>query len=200
MVPEVGGSNPLGHPNQEVALACQPGGHDRLRRRVGERVTGIEPASSTWKAEALPLSYTRVGRETLGACGTSGRADSNRRPPAPKAGALPTAPLPVRGKVTGRRAPALLGMRRSRILASWRRIRSTSTTISKPPSYERAEPPRRSVSSGRQSWGATPHRSRPRRGMLYGGFCATALITGLQPPSARATRISPTSRRLAVSS
>ena len=24
-----------------------------------ERVTGIEPASSAWKAEALPLCYTR---------------------------------------------------------------------------------------------------------------------------------------------
>ena len=28
--------------------------------RLTERVTGIEPAQSAWKAEALPLSYTRV--------------------------------------------------------------------------------------------------------------------------------------------
>jgi hypothetical protein len=28
----------------------------------GERVKGIEPSSSAWKAVALPLSYTRVGR------------------------------------------------------------------------------------------------------------------------------------------
>ncbi|MEY4348634.1 MAG: hypothetical protein RIS43_1053 [Actinomycetota bacterium] len=26
-----------------------------------ERMTGIEPAWSAWKAEALPLSYIRVG-------------------------------------------------------------------------------------------------------------------------------------------
>ena len=27
-----------------------------------ERMTGIEPAPSAWKAEALPLSYIRLGR------------------------------------------------------------------------------------------------------------------------------------------
>jgi hypothetical protein len=27
-----------------------------------ERVKGIEPSSSAWKAVALPLSYTRIGR------------------------------------------------------------------------------------------------------------------------------------------
>jgi hypothetical protein len=27
-----------------------------------ERVKGIEPSSSAWKAVALPLSYTRMGR------------------------------------------------------------------------------------------------------------------------------------------
>jgi hypothetical protein len=26
-----------------------------------ERVKGIEPSSSAWKAVALPLSYTRIG-------------------------------------------------------------------------------------------------------------------------------------------
>ena len=29
---------------------------------VSERVKGIEPSSSAWKAVALPLSYTRKGR------------------------------------------------------------------------------------------------------------------------------------------
>jgi hypothetical protein len=30
---------------------------------IGERVTGIEPAPPAWKAGALPLSYTRGGRQ-----------------------------------------------------------------------------------------------------------------------------------------
>jgi hypothetical protein len=41
-----------------------PGGGRYLDGRAGaaaERVTGIEPAPSAWKAEALPLSYTRGG-------------------------------------------------------------------------------------------------------------------------------------------
>ena len=34
-----------------------------LRHRVQmERVKGIEPSYSAWKAAALPLSYTRIGR------------------------------------------------------------------------------------------------------------------------------------------
>ena len=33
---------------------------EQAKRFAGvERVTGIEPVSSAWKAEALPLSYTR---------------------------------------------------------------------------------------------------------------------------------------------
>ena len=32
--------------------------------RSTERVTGIEPAPSAWKAEALPLSYTRMREPT----------------------------------------------------------------------------------------------------------------------------------------
>ena len=32
--------------------------------RLTERVTGIEPAQSAWKAEALPLSYTRMREPT----------------------------------------------------------------------------------------------------------------------------------------
>ena len=31
----------------------------------GERVKGIEPSSSAWKAVALPLSYTRICNRSL---------------------------------------------------------------------------------------------------------------------------------------
>ena len=51
-----------------------------------ERVTGVEPASSAWKAEVLPLNHTRVR--------WSGRLDSNQRPSAPKADALPNCATP----------------------------------------------------------------------------------------------------------
>ena len=34
----------------------------RGRRNCMERVTGIEPAWSAWKAEVLPLNYTRVNK------------------------------------------------------------------------------------------------------------------------------------------
>ena len=39
------------------------------RNQIGEmeRVAGIEPAYSAWKAAALPLSYTRAGRTYLAA-------------------------------------------------------------------------------------------------------------------------------------
>ncbi len=50
-----------------------------------ERVTGVEPASSAWKAEVLPLNHTRMW---------SGRLDSNQRPSAPKADALPNCATP----------------------------------------------------------------------------------------------------------
>ena len=36
-----------------------------------ERVAGIEPASSAWKAAALPLCYTRAGRNRLAVSGVS---------------------------------------------------------------------------------------------------------------------------------
>ena len=62
-----------------------------------ERVTGIEPASSAWKAEVLPLNHTRVA--------WSGRLDSNQRPSAPKADALPSCATPrSQGKSIGERA------------------------------------------------------------------------------------------------
>lgn len=47
---------------------------------------GIEPTSSAWKAEVLPLNHTRVR--------WSGRLDSNQRPSAPKADALPSCATP----------------------------------------------------------------------------------------------------------
>src|SRR5690606_1153150 len=47
----------------------EPHGHFELHctqkaRRYLERVKGIEPSSSAWKAVALPLSYTREERFT----------------------------------------------------------------------------------------------------------------------------------------
>src|SRR5215831_12471607 len=42
------------------------------QRRLVERVKGIEPSSSAWKAVALPLSYTRA-REALHASPSSPR-------------------------------------------------------------------------------------------------------------------------------
>ena len=85
-------------PNQSVFLSSAPDGFDsrhpaRLRKRLWsqrvpepliyllERATGIEPASSAWKAGVLPLNYARKI--------WSGRQDLNLRHPAPKAGALP---------------------------------------------------------------------------------------------------------------
>jgi hypothetical protein len=67
-----------------------------------ERVTGIEPAWPAWKAGTLPLSYTRKGGLTSLNRSTysmqevrwSGRQDLNLRPPAPKAGALPSCATP----------------------------------------------------------------------------------------------------------
>lgn len=39
--------------------SCRNCRHVKLSEIRMERVTGIEPAPSAWKAEALPLSYTR---------------------------------------------------------------------------------------------------------------------------------------------
>ncbi len=50
-------------------------------------MTGIEPASPAWKAEALTVVLHLLVQ--------SGRSDSNTRPLGPKPSALPTAPLPV---------------------------------------------------------------------------------------------------------
>ena len=51
-----------------------------------ERVTGIEPASSAWKAEVLPMNYTRkmvgmTGFEPATSCSQSRRATKLRHIP-----------------------------------------------------------------------------------------------------------------------
>ena len=50
-----------------------------------ERVMRIELTQSAWKAEVLPLNYTRIYMLSW-----SGRQDLNLRPPGPKPGALPS--------------------------------------------------------------------------------------------------------------
>ena len=55
----------------------------RVRLFELERVKRIELSQSAWKAEVLPLNYTRLFE-------WSGRQDSNLRPPGPKPGALPS--------------------------------------------------------------------------------------------------------------
>jgi hypothetical protein len=52
-----------------------------------ERAMGIEPTTSAWKAEVIPLNYTRIYN-------WSERQDLNLRHPAPKAGALPSCATP----------------------------------------------------------------------------------------------------------
>ncbi len=52
---------------------------------VLERVMGIEPTTSAWKAEVLPLNYTRLFKIKW-----SGRQDLNLRPLGPKPSALPS--------------------------------------------------------------------------------------------------------------
>ena len=51
---------------------------------------GIEPTTSAWKAEVIPLNYTRFYTIVL----WSERQDLNLRHPAPKAGALPNCATP----------------------------------------------------------------------------------------------------------
>ena len=54
-----------------------------ITMKLMERVKRIELSQSAWKAEVLPLNYTRLFE-------WSGRQDSNLRPPGPKPGALPS--------------------------------------------------------------------------------------------------------------
>ena len=57
-----------------------------------ERVKRIELSQSAWKAEVLPLNYTRIKVLFISTLifQWSGRQDSNLRPPGPKPGALPS--------------------------------------------------------------------------------------------------------------
>jgi hypothetical protein len=116
-------------PDQELRrlLLCplSYGGPDR--HRPVERVKGIEPSPPAWKAGALPLSYTRTApkgsvggpsgepgclpvaaRASLPPHGSSGWPDLNRRPPAPKAGALPNCAT-ARRRHCRRPSPASVG-------------------------------------------------------------------------------------------
>lgn len=54
---------------------------------------GIEPTTSAWKAEVLPLNYTR-NLLSNALCIWSERQDSNLRPPAPKAVLYQAEPRP----------------------------------------------------------------------------------------------------------
>ena len=49
------------------ALPAQPAGRFgfNLQWRGVERVTGIEPVYSAWKAAVLPLYYTRAGAQAI---------------------------------------------------------------------------------------------------------------------------------------
>jgi hypothetical protein len=75
---------------------------ERNRGRVDdarflERVRGIEPLSPAWKAGVISLYTTPATCSSVAnvLCETvSGRRDSNSRPPAPKAGALPGCATP----------------------------------------------------------------------------------------------------------
>ena len=99
------------NPDQEVhSLPCEPlhhGHHQSLAplatlpsagaqqavrpRSAGESNADLPPC--TWRPAALPLCYGQMIE--------SGWADSNRRPPAPEAGALPAALHPVVGQPCG---------------------------------------------------------------------------------------------------
>jgi hypothetical protein len=64
-----------------------------------ERVKGIEPSYSAWKAAALPLSYTRDRDDPL----TRSEAGLNHRPQGTKSGQKPAA-------LNRRRLPAYIGV------------------------------------------------------------------------------------------
>src|SRR5262245_11515622 len=60
------------HPKTHEAVACR----STLAKTLNllERVKGIEPSSSAWKAVALPLSYTRIRTTENGRRRTDRRA------------------------------------------------------------------------------------------------------------------------------
>ncbi len=86
-----------------------------------ERATGVEPASSAWKAEVLPMNYARVM--------WSGRQDSNLRHPAPKAGALPDCATSRRLGQPGSNARASQGASDYRVFDSEEQISSSEALL-----------------------------------------------------------------------
>ena len=59
-----------------------------LRNNMMERVMGIEPTTSAWKAEVLPLNYTRVVNDYGAVEGIEPRMSE------PQSDALTTSPQP----------------------------------------------------------------------------------------------------------
>jgi hypothetical protein len=100
-----------------------------LRRTSMERETGIEPAPSAWKAEVLPLNYSRPGNVTplptasrrhRPPCGRSGNEWRERH----RSGLLPCAPPGPRLRRVPDRFPAI----RSNFAHSFRWFETTSRT------------------------------------------------------------------------
>ena len=63
-----------------------------------ERMTGIEPVSSAWKAEVLPLNHIRKYRQSEINKQWSGRRDSNSRPSPWQGDALPLSHFRIIGR------------------------------------------------------------------------------------------------------
>ncbi len=69
---------------------------NEIFRQKLERVMGIEPTTTAWKAVVLPLNYTRINKTNITIMFQpqtevkSGRQDSNLRPLGPKPSALPS--------------------------------------------------------------------------------------------------------------
>ena len=55
--------------SQKLALGSMASGEHLVTRSSMERETGIEPAPSAWKAEVLPLNYSRIRAISGGAGG-----------------------------------------------------------------------------------------------------------------------------------
>ena len=51
--------------NESAGLVGMEINESKKSLKTLERVKGIEPSYSAWKAAALPLSYTRAGRSTI---------------------------------------------------------------------------------------------------------------------------------------
>src|SRR5262249_6668538 len=73
----------------------------RSERRL-ERVKGIEPSYSAWKAAALPLSYTRIGRDLT-------RRATGLNRPARAANCPVSKPLQRRGALTAADSLPIVG-------------------------------------------------------------------------------------------